>query len=312
VGVEFPMQVFLGGAESPVPALVAGVLFWGLFPAVTGILTSRLLAEERGYGNPGGIADRPDPRLAGGTRQVLGLFCVLPVFLGADPCLPARAPRPARYLERSVFTPWSIAAMAGIGLLLLATFHVDREYKWLADVWATRPDRYHAATACWLLHALHEGFRALAWITAGIDPAPVMHLVSGHYPRGGHVFGARLVRFQSREKSTRGLDAGAPSGVGVRAAGIAPLLVRERNARVFAGVFRQRSRTLPAVVHSRPTRYPTTRSLCECDVVLLVHDRAQPGSAANEIVSVRFSVFSFQLSETFKTVDIAKPRSVLH
>jgi ABC-type transport system involved in multi-copper enzyme maturation permease subunit len=49
-GVEYPMQVLLGGAESPNAALVAGVLFWGLFPAVTGIITSRLIAEERGTG----------------------------------------------------------------------------------------------------------------------------------------------------------------------------------------------------------------------------------------------------------------------
>jgi ABC-type transport system involved in multi-copper enzyme maturation permease subunit len=49
-GVEYPMQVLLGGAESPNAALVAGVLFWGLFPAVTGIITSRLVAEERGTG----------------------------------------------------------------------------------------------------------------------------------------------------------------------------------------------------------------------------------------------------------------------
>ncbi|MBY0459407.1 MAG: ABC transporter permease [Gemmataceae bacterium] len=49
-GVEYPMQVLLGGAEDPPGALVAGVLFWGLFPAVTGIITSRLIAEERGTG----------------------------------------------------------------------------------------------------------------------------------------------------------------------------------------------------------------------------------------------------------------------
>lgn len=49
-GVEYPMQVMLGGADSPEWALVAGVLFWGLFPAVTGIITSRLVAEERGTG----------------------------------------------------------------------------------------------------------------------------------------------------------------------------------------------------------------------------------------------------------------------
>jgi ABC-type transport system involved in multi-copper enzyme maturation permease subunit len=49
-GVEYPMQVMLGGADNPPWALVAGVLFWGLFPAVTGIITSRLIAEERGAG----------------------------------------------------------------------------------------------------------------------------------------------------------------------------------------------------------------------------------------------------------------------
>jgi ABC-type transport system involved in multi-copper enzyme maturation permease subunit len=49
-GVEYPMQVMLGGADNPEWALVAGVLFWGLFPAVTGIITSRLIAEERGSG----------------------------------------------------------------------------------------------------------------------------------------------------------------------------------------------------------------------------------------------------------------------
>src|SRR5204863_4093553 len=51
VGVEYPMQVMLGGADSPPLAQVAGVLFWGLFPAVTGMLTMRLLAEERGTGS---------------------------------------------------------------------------------------------------------------------------------------------------------------------------------------------------------------------------------------------------------------------
>ncbi len=49
-GIEYPMQVMLGGAENPQDVLVAGVLFWGLFPAVTGIITSRLIAEERGTG----------------------------------------------------------------------------------------------------------------------------------------------------------------------------------------------------------------------------------------------------------------------
>ena len=51
IGVEYPMQVLLGGADSPSWAQVAGVLFWGLFPAVTGMLTMRLLAEERGTGS---------------------------------------------------------------------------------------------------------------------------------------------------------------------------------------------------------------------------------------------------------------------
>src|SRR4029078_11337831 len=51
VGAEYSMQVMLGGADSPTIAQIAGVLFWGLFPAVTGMLTMRLLAEERGSGS---------------------------------------------------------------------------------------------------------------------------------------------------------------------------------------------------------------------------------------------------------------------
>ena len=49
-GIEYPMQVMLGGADAPVLAQVAGVLFWGLFPAITAMITMRLLAEERGSG----------------------------------------------------------------------------------------------------------------------------------------------------------------------------------------------------------------------------------------------------------------------
>ena len=45
-GVEYPVQVLLGGADSPPEVQYAGVLFWGLFPAVTGIITMRLLAES--------------------------------------------------------------------------------------------------------------------------------------------------------------------------------------------------------------------------------------------------------------------------
>ena len=52
------MQVFLGGAEAR-SRFGRGCVVLGSVPGRHGIITSRLLAEERGTGTPGSAADRP-------------------------------------------------------------------------------------------------------------------------------------------------------------------------------------------------------------------------------------------------------------
>ncbi|OWK38568.1 ABC transporter permease subunit [Fimbriiglobus ruber] len=49
-GIEYPMQLLFGGSTYPVEAMIAGVFFWFLLPALTAVFTMRLLAEERARG----------------------------------------------------------------------------------------------------------------------------------------------------------------------------------------------------------------------------------------------------------------------
>jgi ABC-type transport system involved in multi-copper enzyme maturation permease subunit len=118
-GVEYPMQVFLGGADSPDLVRTAGVLFWGLFPAVTGIITMRLLAEERGTGTLEALLTAP----IRDRQVVLAKFAAcfafyLVLWLPTLAYLPVLLDLHAVW--KPVFTPFSMAAMLGAGLLLLA------------------------------------------------------------------------------------------------------------------------------------------------------------------------------------------------
>jgi ABC-2 type transport system permease protein len=49
-GIEYPMQLMFGGSTYPIEAMIAGVFFWFLLPALTAVFTMRLLAEERARG----------------------------------------------------------------------------------------------------------------------------------------------------------------------------------------------------------------------------------------------------------------------
>ena len=170
-GVEFPMQVFLGGAESPVPALVAGVLFWGLFPAVTGILTSRLLAEERGSGTLEVLLTAP----IRDWQVVLAKFAAcfgfyLFLWLLTLIYLPVLLDLHATW--KAAFTPFSIAAIAGAAILLLALLSlIINTNGWvsfallLAGVLPLGIGGY--------LHYSRDSEHLIS-ITAGIDPAPVL------------------------------------------------------------------------------------------------------------------------------------------
>jgi ABC-2 type transport system permease protein len=169
-GVEFPMQVFLGGAESPVPALVAGVLFWGLFPAVTGILTSRLLAEERGTGTLEVLLTAPIRDWQVVLAKFVACFAFyLLLWLLTLVYLPVLLDLHATW--KSSFTPFSIAAISGIALLLLAAFTLCLG----TNGWLTLVLGLIGAIATGVGCYFHytQDAEKLVWITAGIDPAPV-------------------------------------------------------------------------------------------------------------------------------------------
>jgi ABC-2 type transport system permease protein len=170
-GVEFPMQVFLGGAESPVPALVAGVLFWGLFPAVTGILTSRLLAEERGTGTLEVLLTAPIRDWQVVLAKFLACFAFY-LFLWLLTIVYLPVLLDLHTVWKYAFTQYSITALSGIGLLLLALLTLILT----TNGWLTFLLGFVGAVALGVGGFLHyaKDPEQLLRITAGIDPAPVL------------------------------------------------------------------------------------------------------------------------------------------
>jgi ABC-2 type transport system permease protein len=169
-GVEFPMQVFLGGADSPVPALVAGVLFWGLFPAVTGILTSRLLAEERGTGTLEVLLTAPIRDWQVVLAKFVACFAFyLLLWLLTLIYLPVLLDLHATW--KLAFTPFSIAALAGIALFLLAVLTLLLG----TNGWVTFCLGLVGIAVAGVGGFLHysQDSEHLLRVTAGIDPAPV-------------------------------------------------------------------------------------------------------------------------------------------
>jgi ABC-2 type transport system permease protein len=115
-GIENPMQVMLGGAENPVWALVAGVLFWGLFPAVTGIITSRLIAEERGTGTLEALLTAPIRDWQVVIAKFVACFGFYALMWAATLIyVPVLTDLHAEW--KGNFTPF--AAMLGVGLLFI-------------------------------------------------------------------------------------------------------------------------------------------------------------------------------------------------
>ena len=169
-GVEFPMQVFLGGAESPVPALVAGVLFWGLFPAVTGILTSRLLAEERGTGTLEVLLTAPIRDWQVVLAKFLACFgFYLLLWLLTLVYMPVLLDLHATW--KPVFTPHSIALIAGLALVLISALTLFLGM----NGWVSLGLGLLGAIATGVGGYLHytQDAEHILWLTAGIDPAPV-------------------------------------------------------------------------------------------------------------------------------------------
>ena len=170
-GVEYPMQVMLGGADSPVLAQVAGVLFWGLFPAVTGIITMRLLAEERGTGTLETLLTAPIRDwqvVAAKFLDCFGFYLVL--WLPTLVYVPVLADLHAQW--RPVFTVYSVAMLAGIGLVVLGKvlFFLDAPFAFVLGLGLVG---LAAAGVGGYLHYTQDAEHLLT-LTAGIDPTPVL------------------------------------------------------------------------------------------------------------------------------------------
>ena len=118
-GIEYPVQVLLGGADSPPEVQYAGVLFWGLFPAVTGIITMRLLAEERGTGTLETLLTAPIRDWQVVAAKFIACFAFyLVLWIPTLVYVPVLADLRAQW--KPAFTPYAITMLAGLGLILLA------------------------------------------------------------------------------------------------------------------------------------------------------------------------------------------------
>jgi ABC-2 type transport system permease protein len=170
-GVEYPMQVMLGGAESPPAALVAGVLFWGLFPAVTGIITSRLIAEERGSGTLESLLTAPIRDWQVVVAKFVACFAFyLLLWTTTLVYVPVLADLHAQW--QGNFTPYAIMLCAGIAFIAIAKIGFFFELNgWLILVLGVLGTAL--AVTGGYLHATKDT-QHLVHITANIDPRPVV------------------------------------------------------------------------------------------------------------------------------------------
>ncbi len=171
VGVEYPMQVMLGGADSPMWAQVAGVLFWGLFPAVTGMLTMRLLAEERGTGSIELLLTAPIRDWQVVLAKFIACFgFYLVLWLPTLVYIPVLADLHATW--KPAFTPYSIAMLAGIVLIVCGklAFFLN------ANGWFVFVPGFVGLALAGVGGYLHytQDTEHILTLTAGIDPAPVL------------------------------------------------------------------------------------------------------------------------------------------
>lgn len=169
-GVEYPMQVMLGGADSPEWALVAGVLFWGLFPAVTGIITSRLIAEERGTGTLETLLTAPirDWQVVVAKFTACFAFYLL-MWATTLVYVPVLTDLHAEW--KGNITPFAIMLIAGIVMIAMAKFSFWFELNgWLVLVLGLVGLGLTGAGA--YLHYTQDTEQVVK-LTAGIDPHPV-------------------------------------------------------------------------------------------------------------------------------------------
>jgi ABC-type transport system involved in multi-copper enzyme maturation permease subunit len=170
-GVEYPMQVMLGGADSPEWALVAGVLFWGLFPAVTGIITSRLIAEERGTGTLESLLTAPIRDWQVVVAKFVACFAFyLLLWTVTLVYVPVLADLHAEWQGNLTF--YAGLLLAGIGLIVLSKICFWFELNgWLMLLLGVLG--LGLTVAGGYLHATKDT-EHLVKLTANIDPRPIV------------------------------------------------------------------------------------------------------------------------------------------
>lgn len=170
-GVEYPMQVLLGGSEIAGPAQTAGIFFWGLFPAVTGIITMRLLAEERGSGTLEMLLTAP----IRDWQVVLAKFAAcfgfyVTLWLPTLIYLPVLLDIHAEW--REVVSVWVILLVAGLFQLAIATVLMMLN----VTPWSWLPMGVIGAVCTglgWYLHLANDPEKVLT-LSFGIDPYPAL------------------------------------------------------------------------------------------------------------------------------------------
>src|SRR5262249_50883695 len=159
-----------GGADEPPAARYAGILFWGLFPAITGMLTMRLLAEERGTGTLETLLTAPIRDwqvVAAKFLACFGFYLVL--WLPTLVYVPVLADLHATW--KPTFTPYSIAMLAGIALVIIGKmlFFLDAPFSLVLGLGLVG---LAAAGSGGSLHSTQAAEHLLK-LTAGIDPTPI-------------------------------------------------------------------------------------------------------------------------------------------
>jgi ABC-type transport system involved in multi-copper enzyme maturation permease subunit len=169
-GAEFPMQVMLGGADSPTLAQVAGVLFWGLFPAVTAMLTMRLLAEERGSGTLETLLTAPirDWQVVAAKFAACFAFYLV-LWLPTLAYIPVLADVNAAW--KPAFTTYSVVFLVGLAQLALALAALIFGANGMVVFTLGLGGAACTAVGGYLHYAKDP--EHLVTLTAGIDPAPI-------------------------------------------------------------------------------------------------------------------------------------------
>ena len=168
----------------------------GLFPAVTGMLTMRLLAEERGTGSIELLTAR-DPRLASCARQVHGLLRLLCRSLVPNSPLCSRAGRPACAVEARVRLLDHVVGGDRFDRTRHTGVLPGFEHRSHTGTWAPWPTWQASVATC-----ISRDPEYILTLSAGIDPAPDRYGISrripgrSDVPRHAGLFVSSLVKSQ--------------------------------------------------------------------------------------------------------------------